>query len=101
MAELAEWESFYVIVGSAAGTLIGLQFVVVYLARTAKTHCKPMRVALGDRTGQVLTAGAMSRSLLLSPWRVTEEPNSHHGYRNGPVPASLLLNCRLAARPAL
>jgi hypothetical protein len=27
MAELAEWESFYMIVGSAAGTLIGLQFV--------------------------------------------------------------------------
>jgi hypothetical protein len=31
MAELAEWESFYVIVGSAAGTLIGLRFVVMTL----------------------------------------------------------------------
>ena len=31
MAELAEWESFYVIVGSAAGALIGLQFVVMTL----------------------------------------------------------------------
>src|SRR5439155_23212976 len=31
MPELAEWESFYVIVGSAAGALIGLQFVVMAL----------------------------------------------------------------------
>jgi hypothetical protein len=31
MAELAEWDSFYVIVGSAAGALIGLQFVVMTL----------------------------------------------------------------------
>ncbi|HJQ26294.1 MAG TPA: hypothetical protein VKA60_20440 [Blastocatellia bacterium] len=29
MAEFAEWSSFYVIVGSAAGALIGLQFVVM------------------------------------------------------------------------
>lgn len=31
MPELAEWDSFYVITGSAAGTLIGLQFVVMTL----------------------------------------------------------------------
>jgi hypothetical protein len=31
MAEFAEWESFYVIVGGAAGALIGLQFVVITL----------------------------------------------------------------------
>ena len=31
MPELAEWDSFYVIVGSAAGGLIGLQFVVLTL----------------------------------------------------------------------
>lgn len=30
-AELAKWDSFYVIVGSAAGALIGLQFVVITL----------------------------------------------------------------------
>ena len=29
--ELAEWESFYVIAGSAAGALTGLQFVVMTL----------------------------------------------------------------------
>jgi hypothetical protein len=31
MAALAEWDSFYVIMGAAAGTLIGLQFVVMTL----------------------------------------------------------------------
>ena len=31
MHELAEWDSFYVIIGSAAGGLIGLQFVVITL----------------------------------------------------------------------
>lgn len=31
MSELARWGSFYVIVGSAAGALIGLQFVVLTL----------------------------------------------------------------------
>ena len=31
MPEFVEWESFYVIVGAAAGTLIGLQFVVLTL----------------------------------------------------------------------
>ena len=30
-AELAKWDSFYAIVGSAAGALIGLQFVVITL----------------------------------------------------------------------
>jgi len=34
MSELAAWESFYVIVGSAAGALIGLQFVVLTLIAT-------------------------------------------------------------------
>jgi len=31
MSELGEWDSFYMIVGSAAGALIGLQFVVMTL----------------------------------------------------------------------
>ena len=31
MTALAGWENFYVIVGSSAGTLIGLQFVVITL----------------------------------------------------------------------
>ena len=34
MPAIAEWENFYVIVGSAAGALIGLQFVVMTLIAT-------------------------------------------------------------------
>src|SRR5512143_2485487 len=35
MSELAKWDSFYLIVGSAAGALIGLQFVVAALFLSA------------------------------------------------------------------
>ena len=34
MPELAQWDSFYVLVGGAAGALIGLQFVVLTLITT-------------------------------------------------------------------
>jgi hypothetical protein len=40
MSELTDWDSFYVIVGSAAGALIGLQFVVMTLIAQ-----RPPRVA--------------------------------------------------------
>jgi hypothetical protein len=36
-ALLAEWESFYVIVGSSAGALTGLQFVVITLGTEQRT----------------------------------------------------------------
>ena len=38
MSELAKWDNFYVIVGSAAGALIGLQFVVLTHARVPVRH---------------------------------------------------------------
>ena len=41
MLELADWNSFYVIVGSSAGALIGLQFVVMTLI----AEKPPQRVA--------------------------------------------------------
>jgi hypothetical protein len=41
MSELHEWETFYVIVGSSAGALIGLQFVVMTLI----AERPPLRVA--------------------------------------------------------
>lgn len=34
MTELARWANFFVIVGSSAGALIGLQFVVITLVAT-------------------------------------------------------------------
>jgi hypothetical protein len=41
MTGLAEWGNFYVIVGSSAGALIGLQFVVI-------TIIAGMPIARGD-----------------------------------------------------
>src|SRR5512144_938565 len=38
MRELAEWDTFYVIVGGAAGALIGLQFVVITLIAARPTR---------------------------------------------------------------
>jgi hypothetical protein len=55
MAELAEWESFYVIVGSAAGTLIGLQFVVMTLiAERPPLRAREAGAAFATPTGRVL-----------------------------------------------
>src|SRR5215467_2290615 len=57
MSELAAWDSFYVIVGSAAGALIGLQFVVMTLI------AERPRVRAAE-AGAVLLLAA----LLRAPW---------------------------------
>jgi hypothetical protein len=69
MSALSEWDSFYVIVGSAAGALIGLQFVVMTLVAD-----RP--IAGAPEAGRVFgtpTVVHFSASLLLSalvriPW---------------------------------
>ena len=70
MSEIAEWESFYVIVGSSAGALIGLQFVVMTLI----AEMPPLRMAeAGAAFGTptiVHFGGALLLSALLSaPWQ--------------------------------
>jgi hypothetical protein len=69
MSELAAWDSFYVIVGSAAGALIGLQFVVVTLIAQRQARTSPDgSAAFGTPTvvhfGTVLLLAALSRV----PW---------------------------------
>jgi hypothetical protein len=71
MSELAEWESFYVIVGSSAGALIGLQFVVMTLI----AETPPLRVAEAGAAFATPTivhfGGALLLSAILSaPWQV-------------------------------
>lgn len=56
MTALAGWENFYVIVGSSAGALIGLQFMVITLIadmpmRGAKS--RPARRVFVHRGGEV------------------------------------------------
>jgi len=66
---LAEWDSFYVIVGSAAGALIGLQFVVMTLIADRP----PIRAAEAGAAFATPTIIHFSAALLLSaflhaPW---------------------------------
>jgi hypothetical protein len=70
MSELAAWDSFYVIVGSAAGALIGLQFVVVTLIAERPS----LRVAAAGAAFATPTIVHFSTALLLSallraPWQ--------------------------------
>jgi hypothetical protein len=70
MSEFAEWESFYVIVGGAAGALIGLQFVVMTLI----AERPPQRVAEGGPAFATPTVVHFGAALLLSavlraPWQ--------------------------------
>jgi hypothetical protein len=69
MSELAEWDSFYVIVGSAAGALIGLQFVVMTLI----AERPPLRAAEAGAAFATPTIVHFGAALLLSalqraPW---------------------------------
>ena len=69
MAELAHWDSFYVIVGSTAGALIGLQFVVLTLIAANP----PRRAAEGGAAFITPTIVHFSTVLFLSallrvPW---------------------------------
>lgn len=72
MAELARWDNFYVIVGSAAGALIGLQFVVMTLV----AERPPPRAAEAGAAFATPTIVHFSMVLLLSallhaPWEAT------------------------------
>lgn len=69
-AELADWNNFYLIVGSAAGGLIGLQFVVL----TQIAQQPPRRGAEGSAAFATPTVVHFATVLLLAaamcaPWR--------------------------------
>lgn len=75
MPELAKWDTFYVIVGSAAGALIGLQFVVLTLiAERPPVDAAGVGAAFGSPTivhfGAVLFLSAMLRA----PWQAITIP---------------------------
>ena len=72
MSALAEWDSFYVIVGSSAGALIGLQFVVMTLIAANP----PEGVAAGSAAFSTPTVVHFGMVLFLSalvrvPWPAT------------------------------
>ena len=70
MAELTAWDSFYVIVGSAAGALIGLQFVVMTLI-AARPHLRVAEPGAAFVTPTIVHFGAalLLSALLRAPWQ--------------------------------
>jgi hypothetical protein len=75
MAELAGWGTFYEIVGSAAGALIGLQFVVMTLV----AQRPGLRVAEAGQAFATPTIVHFGSALLLAalieaPWRTIVAP---------------------------
>src|SRR5437867_3552560 len=71
MSEFAEWDSFYVIVGSAAGALIGLQFVVVTLiAERPPLRAADAGAAFATPTIVQFSAVLFLSAVLRAPWQV-------------------------------
>lgn len=69
MPELAQWDSFYVIIGSAAGALIGLQFVVMTLIADAPVlRAAEAGAAFGTPTIVHFSAVLLLSALLRAPW---------------------------------
>src|SRR5262249_49388360 len=67
--QLSAWESFYVIVGSSAGALIGLQFVVMTLIADRRWHTQEDTLGAFGTPTVVHLGGALVVSAIMSvPW---------------------------------
>jgi len=70
MSELAKWDNFYVIVGSAAGALIGLQFVVLTLmAERPPVNAADAGAAFGSPTIVHFSSVLFLSAVLHAPWQ--------------------------------
>src|SRR6185436_8851471 len=71
MPELTEWNNFYVIVGSSAGALIGLQFVVIALiAELPRARANPQAGAAFSTPSVVHFAVVLLLSAVnAAPWK--------------------------------
>jgi hypothetical protein len=71
MTALSAWENFYVIVGSSAGALIGLQFVVITLIAAMPTAQGTAQAGAAFSTPNVVHFGAvlLLAGILSAPWQ--------------------------------
>ncbi len=70
MSELAKWDSFYVIIGSAAAALIGLQFVVItLLAERPPADAEAAGAAFASPTIVHFGVALFLSALLQAPWQ--------------------------------
>ncbi|HXK21652.1 MAG TPA: hypothetical protein VMS55_03130 [Myxococcota bacterium] len=65
---LKAWESFYVIIGSTAGALTGLQFVVMTLIGEAGAGRKDSVAAFGSPNVVHFCAALLVAAILSAPW---------------------------------
>jgi hypothetical protein len=69
LSSLSHWENFYVIVGSSAGALTGLQFVVIALIAESETRSSMREVrAFGTPTVVHFCASLLISAILSAPW---------------------------------
>jgi hypothetical protein len=66
---LAAWETFYVIIGSSAAALTGLQFVVIALVAETKRSTSREIEAFGTPTVVHFCASLLLAAILTAPWR--------------------------------
>jgi hypothetical protein len=73
MTPLAAWQNFYVIVGSCAGALIGLQFVVITLLanRPVRQGQEEAGAAFGTPTVVHFGAALLLAAIQTAPWNGT------------------------------
>jgi hypothetical protein len=69
LTPLAAWESFYVIVGSSAGALTGLQFVVIVLGAEVNAIAGGTTRAFGTPTIVHFCAVLLVSAISSAPWR--------------------------------
>jgi hypothetical protein len=71
MIELNEWDSFYLIVGSAAGALIGLQFVVMTLLASVGNASRSSKVGATFATPTIIhfSVALFLAAVIRAPWK--------------------------------
>ena len=72
---VAAWESFYVIVGSSAAALTGLQFVVITLAMERHSAKPPAIAAFGSPTVVHFCAAFLVSVVFSAPWESITSPS--------------------------
>jgi hypothetical protein len=71
LSPLVAWENFYVIVGSSAAALTGLQFVVITLVAESRRRSTSREIAaFGTPTIVHFCAVLLAAAILSCPWRL-------------------------------
>jgi hypothetical protein len=102
VAELAKWNNYYVIVGSAAGALIGLQFVVLTLIAQRPTEgAAEAGAAFGSPTIVHFAVVLFLSALLHAPWQTMTLPAAIWGLTGfGGIGYSLIVGRRMRRQVA-